>query len=214
MMVLPGKAAAEFRLRSSRVLVRYLGGDPSLVDEIVANRFAQHEPAQFFQEAVAAPDDTEQQLKHLQLCEKKLQVAQLIRDSTESVHLLAHAERLVKEATLPCGTAISDYIDAATYLRERGYSEYVNRLAGELGKALAHAKGNLKLVCIDLPQCHGPDEKAVGQYHRRWDAMLLDEVFESFKQGDLFKRVVSRHRMRDFVCEAMQETRWSKKRRL
>jgi len=29
LMVLPGKAAAEFRIHSSRVLVRYLGGDPA-----------------------------------------------------------------------------------------------------------------------------------------------------------------------------------------
>ena len=42
-MVLPGKAAASIRRQASNVLVRYLGGDPTLVEEIAANRFAQEE---------------------------------------------------------------------------------------------------------------------------------------------------------------------------
>lgn len=42
-MVLPGKAAASVRRQASNVLVRYLGGDPTLVEEIAANRFAQEE---------------------------------------------------------------------------------------------------------------------------------------------------------------------------
>ena len=42
-MVLPGKAAATVRRQAADVLVRYLGGDPALVEEIAANRFAQEE---------------------------------------------------------------------------------------------------------------------------------------------------------------------------
>lgn len=42
-MLLPGKAAASVRRQASNVLVRYLGGDPTLVEEIAANRFAQEE---------------------------------------------------------------------------------------------------------------------------------------------------------------------------
>ena len=42
-MVLPGKAAASVRRQAADVLVRYLGGDPTLVQEIAANRFAQEE---------------------------------------------------------------------------------------------------------------------------------------------------------------------------
>ena len=42
-MVLPGRAAASIRRQASNVLVRYLGGDPTLVEEIAANRFAQEE---------------------------------------------------------------------------------------------------------------------------------------------------------------------------
>ena len=40
-MVLPSKAAAHFRKKAADVVVRYLGGDLSLVDEIAAIRLAQ-----------------------------------------------------------------------------------------------------------------------------------------------------------------------------
>ena len=39
-MLLPGNAAASFRKKSADVVVRYIGGDPSLVEEIAANRLA------------------------------------------------------------------------------------------------------------------------------------------------------------------------------
>jgi hypothetical protein len=40
-MILPGRAAASVRKQAASVLVRYLGGDPSLVEEIADNRLAQ-----------------------------------------------------------------------------------------------------------------------------------------------------------------------------
>ena len=40
-MVLPGKTAAKYRKSAADVIVRYLGGDPSLVDETAQNRLAQ-----------------------------------------------------------------------------------------------------------------------------------------------------------------------------
>ena len=60
MMALPGRAASEFRRNAAKVVVRYLGGDRTLVDEIAANRAAQEElaqsapdhPARLFGEAV------------------------------------------------------------------------------------------------------------------------------------------------------------------
>ena len=58
-MLLPGKAAADFRKRTAEVLVRYLGGDEALVAEIAANRLAQEglpesHPMRVFGEAVDA----------------------------------------------------------------------------------------------------------------------------------------------------------------
>ena len=40
-LVLPGKAAAEYRKEAASTIVRYLGGDLTMVDEIAANRLAQ-----------------------------------------------------------------------------------------------------------------------------------------------------------------------------
>jgi hypothetical protein len=41
LMALPGRIAARFRKDSADVIVRYLGGDPSLVEEVAANRLIQ-----------------------------------------------------------------------------------------------------------------------------------------------------------------------------
>ena len=41
LMALPGKAAVRYRLKAADVLVRYLGGDLTLVAEVQANRLAQ-----------------------------------------------------------------------------------------------------------------------------------------------------------------------------
>ena len=42
-MVLPGRGAARVRRAAAGVMVRYLGGDPGLVEEIAANRLRQQE---------------------------------------------------------------------------------------------------------------------------------------------------------------------------
>ena len=52
-MVLPGKAAASYRKQAANLVVRYLGGDLTMVDEIAANRLAQEQlpdehPARIF----------------------------------------------------------------------------------------------------------------------------------------------------------------------
>ena len=56
-MVLPGRAAAQVRRAAAGVMVRYLGGDPSLVEEIAANRLRQEymdddDPARLFGQTV------------------------------------------------------------------------------------------------------------------------------------------------------------------
>ena len=56
-MVLPGRAAARARRAAAEVMVRYLGGDPGLVEEIAVNRLRQQEleeddPARLFGQAV------------------------------------------------------------------------------------------------------------------------------------------------------------------
>ena len=56
-MVLPGRTAAMHRRKAADILVRYLGGDPSLVQEVAANRLRQEElddddPARLFGQTV------------------------------------------------------------------------------------------------------------------------------------------------------------------
>ena len=56
-MVLPGRAAARVRMAAADVLVRYLGGEPHLVEEVAANRLRQEdmeedEPARLFGQTV------------------------------------------------------------------------------------------------------------------------------------------------------------------
>ena len=83
LMVLPGSAAAEFRKNCAKVLVRYLGGDPTLVDEIAANRAAQERlaqqdpshPARLFGEAVERQGCGEERM--LDLKRKRLEVNDL-----------------------------------------------------------------------------------------------------------------------------------------
>ncbi len=52
-MILPGRAAGQVRKAAADVMVRYLGGDPSLVQEVAANRLRQEDmdegdPARLF----------------------------------------------------------------------------------------------------------------------------------------------------------------------
>jgi hypothetical protein len=56
-MVLPGRAAARVRKAAADVIVRYLGGDPQLVEEVAANRLSQQnleesDPARLFGQTV------------------------------------------------------------------------------------------------------------------------------------------------------------------
>ena len=56
-MILPGRAAGQVRKAAADVMVRYLGGDPSLVEEVAANRLRQEDldeddPARLFGQTV------------------------------------------------------------------------------------------------------------------------------------------------------------------
>ena len=56
-MLLPGRAAAQFRKEAAEVIVRFLGGDLSLVEELAANHLAQQQlpdshPARLFGQTV------------------------------------------------------------------------------------------------------------------------------------------------------------------
>ena len=82
-MVLPGRAAADVRKQAADTLVRYLGGDPSLVEEVAANRLTQEEmdaddPARIFGQTVESEATKrareEVSLAELQVRAKRLRV--------------------------------------------------------------------------------------------------------------------------------------------
>jgi hypothetical protein len=87
MMLLPGQAAAAFRKNAAAVIVRYLRGDPCLVEEIAANRASQEQlaetapdhPARLFGEAV------EQEQTH---SDRSLLEAQLEREAAQQLEAL------------------------------------------------------------------------------------------------------------------------------
>ena len=108
-MVLPGRAADQFRQAASRVIVRYLGGDPRLVQEIWANRryqeelaASQLEPAGVFAVAEGAEKQTQRQLTEARIALTRAQ-ARKVEQETKLVTLqcAALAEELCCEQGFP-----------------------------------------------------------------------------------------------------------------
>ena len=80
-MMLPGTAAAQFRKKSADVVVRYLGGDTSLVEEIAANRLAQENlpedhPMRLFGETVES-EAIKRKREEVQLADLDLKLTEI-----------------------------------------------------------------------------------------------------------------------------------------
>ena len=80
-MVLPGRVAAQFRKKSADVVVRYIGGDAGLVDEIAANRLAQenlpeNHPMRIFGETIES-GELGRKREAVQLAELDLQLVEI-----------------------------------------------------------------------------------------------------------------------------------------
>ena len=80
-MLLPGTAAAQFRKKSADVVVRYLGGDTSLVEEIAANRLAQENlpedhPMRLFGETVES-EAIKRKREEVQLADLDLKLTEI-----------------------------------------------------------------------------------------------------------------------------------------
>ena len=79
-MLLPGRAAAHVRKQAASTLVRYLGGDLSMVEEIARNHLSQQEldeddPARLFGQAVES-DAVKRKREEVTLAELDLQLAE------------------------------------------------------------------------------------------------------------------------------------------
>ena len=80
-MLLSGRGAAQFRKKSAGVVVRYIGGDPTLVEEIAANRLAQESlpedhPMRLFGETVES-EALKRKREEVQLAELDLQLIEI-----------------------------------------------------------------------------------------------------------------------------------------
>jgi hypothetical protein len=199
-MLLPGRAAAIARQSAASVVVRYLGGDTSLVQEIMANRNMQAQlepdhPASIFGQSVRqGPTLYEIEMARnarMQALSAAYNLAQAI-DSTSQGRLRVEAQRAIDDVLLPQGETMDQYVDAATILRERAYTEdQIARMAGELGKDLKMvadsegraAQSNEQDFCLERHQ--------VGLYHRVRDASLIEDVLTSFKDRPLYARVMA-----------------------
>ena len=200
-MLLPGRAAAMARQSAASVLVRYLGGDLSLVQEVMHNHNLQAElepehPAAIFGQSVQPPGPTPYEIEmarnaRMQALHAAYQLAQAI-DSTSQPRLRVEAQRAIDDVLLPHGETTDQYVDAAAILRERAFTEdQIARLAPEFGK-------DLKLVCVaegreaqGNEQRFGQDRHQVGLYHRTRDASLIEDVMASFRQRPLFARAIA-----------------------
>ena len=215
LMLLPGRAGAQWRKGAADVVVRYLGGDPRIV-EVAANRLAQRElaasdpehPARFFGEAVeqeaSLPDEGAAALAYRQalLVEEQargehLRNLLLTKELLQSQGLPVPTEfsKAVREATnkalLPAGTRADDVVDAAGYLRLRGHSEdEILRLASEFGRDLKLAGALLQRGAARQTQDFGRTAKEVETYGLCEDRRLLEACYESFRERPLFSRVV------------------------
>ena len=196
-MLLPGRAAAMARQSAANVIVRYLGGDVSLVREIMHNRNMQdllppEHPASIFKSSPAPHEIEIARNARMQALAAAFQLAQAI-DSTSQARLKIEAQKAIDDVLLPVGDTMDQYIDAAGILTERAYTEeHIARLAGELGK-------DLKMISQDEDKCiqsneqeFGASRKQVGLYHRIRDASLIEDVLRSFKERPLYNRVMNK----------------------
>ncbi len=210
-MLLPGRAAARARQSAANVVVRYLGGDLSLVREVMQNNQLQdhlepEHPASLFGQSVrdasasaAVSTNSPQDALEIEMARDArmktlataFQLAQSIGSSSQD-RLRAEAQRAIDEVLLPQGDALGDYADSASILRERGYTEeQVRRLSGEFGKDLKVVSQSEGRSAQSSGQGFGPDERHVGLYHRVRDAALIEDVLASFRQRALHSRVLA-----------------------
>ena len=199
LLLLPGRAAAVARQSAANVVVRYLGGDTSLVAEIMENREMQAQigpdnPAAIFGQSVQGPTPHDIEMaknSRMQALGSAFQLAQAI-ESTSLGKLRAAAQKAIDDVLLPMGDASDQFVDAAMILQERAHTEeQIARLAGELGRDLKMVADDEERIAPSNEQQFGEVRKQVGLYHRIKDASLIEAVMVSFKDRQLYERVMA-----------------------
>ena len=200
LMILPGRAAATLRQSAANVIVRYLGGDLSLVREVMQNHEIQaniepDHPAAIFRQSVQPSQPTPYEMEmvrsaRLQALSSALTLAQAI-NSTSLPRVQEAAQKAIDDMLLPLGTTREEYIDAAIILKERAYTEeQIDRLASEFGRDLKLVRETEGRMAQSNEQEFGSEFKQIGLYHRTRDATLIEDVLTSFKRRPLYQRVM------------------------
>ena len=152
-------------------------------------------PAAIFGQSVQPSGPTPYEIEmirsaRLQALSSALTLAQTL-NSTSLPRVQAAAQKAIDDIPLPVGTTRDEYIDAATILKERAYTnEQIDRLAGEFGKDLKLVRDAEGRSAQSNEQDFGPRCEQVGLYHRTRDATLIEDVLTSFKQRPLYQRVM------------------------
>ncbi len=102
------------------------------------------------------------------------------------------ASKFRKELLGIAPESAQELLDAEAILRERGCGqEQIARLAGELGKDLLLVARSEGQQPPTMDRQFGPELRQIRQYHRFADARLIDDVFQSFRERPLYKRVAT-----------------------
>ena len=211
-MILPGRAAALVRQSAASVVVRYLGGDVSLVHEILAKHQLQAQvtvenPVSIFGQAASTTrqgptpcDLLMYSNSRMQALTTAFQLAQAI-DSSAQALIRVEAQKAIDDILTPPSEAMGlrtpedtsdQYVDAAGILRERAHTEeQIARLAGELGKDLKMVSTDEGRPTSSIDHDFGTDNHPVDVYHRVRDASLIEAVLASFKCRPLYTRVMA-----------------------
>lgn len=209
-MVLPGEGATRFRQKAADAVVRYLGGDPRLVQEVWANREAQEgldpsHPARFFGEAVEADletnyvrdSDSETDTLEQELLWSRIQRERAEAENLRAQQLLAIITAVEAAGRIPGVANDSRYFslrrDVALRALMPGHDDCVDaaeylRLQGLTDEAIARLAGSFsKLLRVAFMRCYG--EPSNGKYCRTQHRAFLAAGYQAFAQKESFRRV-------------------------
>jgi hypothetical protein len=171
-MLLPGRAAAAVRKQAASTLVRYLGGDPSLVEEIAAHRLAQESlpedhPMRLFGETVEN-EAIKRKREELEMTElegriKKARVQAVVDSVAVGVQALAdlglhmddrdrmRAKDMISQATFGTEPTRQDEICLRKFVMDSGRRQ--------IGMEARVGKAAKRLYLQDFPEYTFPKKK-------------------------------------------------------
>jgi hypothetical protein len=201
LMVLPGRAAARARRSAAEVMVRYLGGDQSLVQEIATNRLRQEDlsdddPARLFGQAVES-EAVKRKREEVELTELEGRVKRAkVQAATDVARITLGA---LKDLSLPISDRdkmlCKDIIATAAFTTPSGDPQRLDRDIC------------LQQFCME----NGKPGKHISLGHKAKKLFLADNPGFQFEKKDIFcnGQMIKANRwtevMRPYLQEALAE---------